>query len=153
MNGLIKKGENFKTISKGKFVKPSAFFETSNMEIIRTTTNQGYMNIKIGQRLNIFKVSFNVKISTNYNYLFGFGLCSLSSDGDWYGDPISGIEGEKIKDGTYTFTIYAKNRDFNNFIEIQPWWGEEYITFNYLRIDFNQNYNFFDYYEYIKQIN
>jgi hypothetical protein len=145
-------GENFKIISKGKFVKPSTFFESSNMEIIRTPTTEGHMKIKIGARVNIFKVSFNVKISTNNN-LVVFGLCSISSSGDWFGERISGSLGERIYDGTYTFSIFANNRDFNNYIEIQKWWGIQYITFNYLRIDFKQNYNFFDYNEYIKQIN
>ena len=145
-------GENFKIISKGKFVKPSTFFESSNMDIIRTPTTEGHMNIKIGQRLNIVKISFNVNISENKDSV-GFGLCSISSAGDWHSETILGSIGEKIYDGTYTFTIYGKNRDFNNYIEIQKWWGNEYITFNYLRVDFNQNYNFFDYYEYIKQIN
>jgi endoglucanase len=142
-------GENFKIISKGKFVKPSIFFEPSNMEIIRTPTNEGHMNIKIGARENIFKVSFNVKITTDL-YSVGFGLCSISSSGSWHGDSISGSLGERIYDGTYTFTFYASDYDFNNYIEIQKWWGKEYITFNYLRIDFKQNYNFFDYNEYIK---
>ena len=145
-------GENFKIISKGKFVKPSTYFEPSNMDIIRTPTTEGHMNIKIGVRENIFKISFNVKINTDYKSV-GFGLCTITSSGEWYGERIDGSIGEKVYDGTYTFTIYASNRDFNNYIEIQRWWGSEHITFNYLRVDFNQNYNFFDYNEYIKQVN
>jgi hypothetical protein len=145
-------GENFKIISKGKFVKPSTFFEPSKMEIIRTPTTEGHMNIKIGPREHIYKVSFNVKINTDYREV-GFGLCSISTSGKWYGDPIQGSLGEKIYDGSFTYTIYAKNKDFNNYIEIQRWWGIQHTTFNYLRVDFKQNYNFFDYDEYIKQVN
>ncbi len=145
-------GENFKIISKGKFVKPSKFFEPSNIDIIRTPIPEGHMHIKIGPRENILKVSFNVKLTTNIHSV-GFGLCSINSSGDWYGAPIAGSLGEKIYDGTYTYTIDASNRDFNNYIEIQKWWGIQYITFNYLRVDFKQNYNFFDYSEYIKQVN
>ena len=145
-------GENFKIISKGKFVKPSKFFEPSKMEIIRTPTTEGHMNIKIGPRKYIYKVSFNVKINTD-NREVGFGLCSISTSGKWYGDPIQGSLGEKIYDGSYTYTIYANNKDFNNYIEIQRWWGIQHTTFNHLRVDFKQNYNFFDYDEYIKQVN
>ena len=56
-------GENFKIISKGKFVKPSTYFEPSNVDIIRTPTTEGHMNIKIGLRENIFKSI----LSSNYD--------------------------------------------------------------------------------------
>lgn len=145
-------GENFKKISKGKFIKPSKFFKSSYMDIITTPTSEGHMHFSIGPRLNIYKVSFNVKI-TSAQYNVGFGLCTIDSSGEWHGESIGGHLGEKMYDGTYTFTIFAKNKDFNTYIEIQKWWGNPYITFNYLRVDFNQKYNFFDYNEYIKQAN
>ena len=51
-----------------------------------------------------------------------------------------------------TYTLDGTKRDYNDYIEIQKWGGEEYISFNYFSIIFEQNYIIFDYNSYKKSL-
>ena len=146
-------GVNFKKIATGNYVKISNFFSQKNYDIIRTTDANGFLSLRLGIRTKIVRVIFNVKISIPYISAVGFGLVTQTKEGVWDGQRINGSSGKRIYDGSYTYTIDTINKEFNDHIEIQQWWGHDYITFNYLKIEFNENYNFFDYDEYIKRIN
>ena len=65
---------------------------------------------------------------------------------------LSCAEGELKYDGTYTYTIDVSKLDYNDYIQIEKWWGHNYISYNFLTIEFDQSYTFFDYYSYIKKL-
>ena len=146
-------GDNFKKIANGNYVKISNFFSQKNYDIITTPDSNGYLTIRIGIKKKIIKVIFNVNINTTYISAVGFGLVTYTKDGIWDSQRIFGSSGKKNYDGTYSYTIDTINKDFNNQVEIQKWWGHNLTTFNYLKIEFNENYNFFDYNEYIRRVN
>jgi len=146
-------GENFKKIAKGKYVKMSNFISEQNYDFITTIDSNGYLTIRLGIKKNIIRVIFNAAINTTGLYNVGFGIATNDKNGKWHGDAIFGSSGKKNYDGTYSYTLDTIDKEFNDNIQIQVWWGYEYVTFNYLRIEFNENYNFFDYNEYIKRIN
>ena len=146
-------GENFKRIAKKKFVKISNFVSQKNYDIITTPDSNGYLTIRIGIKKKIIKVIFNVNISTPAISAVGFGLATESKEGKYKSYQIFGSSGKKNYDGTYSYTIDTIDKEFNNQVQVQKWWGHNLTTFNYLKLEFSENYNFFDYYEYIKNIN
>lgn len=139
----------FEEILKKKFIKPSDYFFLSNKETVSAITRDDTLIIKFGKK-RIIKIVFNayIKISSRGNV--GFGITTYDSAGDWSGFGISGMEGDKQYDGSYTFTIDARNKDYNNQVEIQKWWGQNDIIFKYLTIEFEEKYIFFNYQDYIK---
>ena len=145
-------GANFKKIASGNYVKISNFFSQKNYEIIRTPDSNGYLTIRIGIKKKIIRVIFNVNIDIPSLSGVGFGIATVTKEGVWYGERVYGSLGKRNYDGSYTYTIDTINIEFNDHVELQKWWGNEHITFNYLRIEFSENYNFFDYDEYIKTI-
>ena len=146
-------GENFKRIAKKKFVKISNFVSQKNYDIITTPDSNGYLTIRIGIKKKIIKVIFNVNISTPAISAVGFGLATESKEGKYKSYQIFGSSGKKNYDGTYSYIIDTIDKEFNNQVQVQKWWGHNLTTFNYLKLEFSENYNFFDYYEYIKNIN
>ena len=46
---------------------------------------------------------------------------------------------------SYTFTIDVSERDCNNYIQLQKWWGNDYITINYLTIELEESVISIDY--------
>ena len=146
-------GENFKKIAKKKFVKISNFVSQKNYDIITTPDSNGYLTIRIGIKKKIIKVIFNVNISTPAISAVGFGLATETKEGKYKSYQIFGSSGKKNYDGTYSYTIDTIDKEFNNQVQVQKWWGHNLTTFNYLKIEFNENYNFFDYNEYIRRVN
>ena len=144
-----KVGENFKLISKNKFVKPSDYFIISNKETVSTRTRDDTLIIKFGKK-TVMTVIFNAYIKIDDRGTVGFGISSSDESGGWIGQGISGLEGEKKYDGSYTYTIDVREQGYTNSIEIQKWWGNENIILNYLTLEFEEKYTFFDYNSYIK---
>ena len=136
-----------------KFVKISNFVSQKNYDIITTPDSNGYLTIRIGIKKKIIKVIFNVNISTPAISAVGFGLATESKEGKYKSYQIFGSSGKKNYDGTYSYTIDTIDKEFNNQVQVQKWWGHNLTTFNYLKLEFSENYNFFDYDEYIKNIN
>ena len=145
-------GDNFKKIAKKKFVKISDFCSPQNYDIITTPDSNGYLTMRIGFKTQIIKVIFNVNIATTTLSEVGFGLASETKDGKYVAEPIPGSTGKKNYDGSYSYTIDTINKEFNNQVQIQKYWGHNLTSFNYLKIIFKKNYNFFDYEEYIRRI-
>ena len=140
-------GENFKKISRGRFVKPTDYYILSNVESIYITNSDGYLEIKIGTQ-KVLKIIFNCYILIDERYNVGFGIASNDKSGNWIGTRISGSIGKRQYDGSYTFTFDASNKDFNDFVQIQKWWGNDNIVFNYLSIEYDKSHIILDYNSY-----
>ena len=140
-------GDNFKKIGKGKYIKPLEYLYPSNSLTVRQPNPDGIFAISI-KRLKITKIIFNAKITTNNLWNFGFGISSSDKYGAWAGESVNGFVGVKEYDGTYTYVIDVRDKDYNNDIQIQKWWGNEYITINYLTVEFEGHHYAFDYKEY-----
>ena len=142
---------NFKKIARGKYAKPTEYFIRTNSISVTEPDPDDFFSISIGQ-LKVVKVIFNAKISTSELWRCGFGMASLDSKGGWVGETIGGEAGNKGYDGSYTYTFDVSNKDFNDYIQIQKWWGQEFITMNYLTVIFKETQIFLDYKEYKKNL-
>ena len=140
-------GNNFKKIGKGKYIKPLDYLYLTNSLTVRQPDVDGLFTIGI-KRLKIIKIIFNAKITANNLWEFGFGISSSDKYGAWVGESVNGYVGVKEYDGTYTYVIDVRDKDYNNDIQIQKWWGNEFITINYLTVEFEENHYAFDYKEY-----
>jgi hypothetical protein len=138
---------NFKKISRGKFVKPTDFSYISNTDTVTTINSYGHIRIEIGSR-KTKKAIFNVKLTTKNLYEVGFGITGFDTRGDWIGIRVGGEEGKKQFDGSYTFNIDISYNGFNNYIEVQKWWGQENIIFNRFSVEYGESYTFFDFISY-----
>ena len=139
--------DNFKKISKGKFVNPRDYYFISNKDTVSGLSPEGAIRMQIGEK-KAMKVIFNAEVSKNYLFSSGFGIASSDKNGGWVGESVSANTGKKQYDGSYTYTINVSDKDYNDYIEIEEWWGHDYISLNYLTVEFDKNYTFFDYKEY-----
>jgi len=141
-------GENFKKISKGEYTKPIDYFISTNQETVTTPNNEGHMNIKIGTK-KVKRIIVNANIRKGINlWDAGLGFCTLNKSGEFTYLQRDFRDGERKYDGSYTFTLDGDSQDYNVYIEIQKFWGQEHITFNYFTLEFMENDTFFDYKEY-----
>ena len=141
--------DNFKKISKGKFVKPKDYFFVSDKDSVYTLEPDGTIYMQFGAK-KLKKIIFNAFISTNLLYNTGFGISSNNKNGAWVGEAVAGNSGKRQYDGSHTFTIDVNTQDYNDYIKIEKWWGNEFITINYLTLQFDRTYNFFNFKEYKK---
>ena len=137
-------GENFKKIARGKYIKTTDYFIISNIDTVYTPNSEGYMEIIFGLKKAV-KVILNVNILIKYISAVGFGIVSQDKNGNWIGDILYGEEGKKQYDGSYTYTVDISNRNYYDYVQIQKWWGNENIIFNYFSLEFNMSHKFFDY--------
>ena len=108
------------------------------------------MLIKVESK-KVNKFLFNVQINLSNLWDCGFGILSYDFNKKYFYKTISGTEGKKQYDNTYTFTIYAtSNETYTNYIQVQVWWGNANVTINYMRIFYKESYNIFDFLEYKK---
>ena len=141
-------GENFKKISKGEYTKPIDYFISTNQETVTTPNNEGHMNIKIGTK-KVKRIIFNANLREGINlWDAGFGVCTLNIKSQFTYVKVDFQVGQRKYDGSYTFTVDGDSQDYNVYIEIQKFWGQEHITFNYFTLEFMENDTFFDYKEY-----
>ena len=141
--------ENIKLISNKKFVNPIDYLILSNKETVSSKTKTGTLIINFGKK-TVITVIFNAYIKIDDRSSVGFGISSYDISGRWAGQGISGWEGEKKYDGSFTYTIDVRDQFYTNSIEIQKWWGNDNIILNYLTLEFEEKYIFFDYNSYIK---
>ena len=141
--------DNFKKISKGKFINPQDYYIVSNLDNSTNINADGHLQIQIGNK-KVKTIYFNCRITTSNLNNVGFGVASIDKKGGWIGEAIEGNKGKRQYDGSYTFTIDSYNKDLNVYIQIQKWWGHEFIELNYLSIEFENTHTFFNYKEYQK---
>ncbi|MBR3672863.1 MAG: glycoside hydrolase family 5 protein [Clostridia bacterium] len=128
--------DNFVNIAKGDYVKPTDYFVNSNSETSSNLDSDGNIQINIGSK-KVNKVIFSAKISSSVQvWDVGFGVASADSTHTWFGDPVGGAEGVKQSDGTYLFTIDVSKKDFNDYVQVQEWWGNEDIELVYATVEF-----------------
>jgi hypothetical protein len=134
-------------ISKGEYVKPTEYYFFSNQETVYNIDPYGNLVINIGEK-KATRAEFNVLVS-GINYVsVGFGIASLNKNGNWIGEAISGDKGIKQDDDSYSFFIDIKEKDYNEHIQIEKWWGNSYTTFKYFTLIYDKEYILFNYYEY-----
>ena len=136
--------DNFINISKKNYVNPADYFVKCNNETSSNVSSEGYIKINFENK-KVNKVIFNAKIDDTQISEIGFGIGSKNSSGTWFGDPVSGEEGVKQSDGTYTYTIDVSGKDFNDYIQVQGWWGNENILINYVTVEYDEFENTIDY--------
>ena len=142
---------NFKKLARGKYVKPSDFSYISNMDTVTTINSYGSMLIQIGSR-KTKQAIFNVKLTTKYPSNVVFGICGFNKNGDWIGFEVKGEEGKKQYDGNYIYSIDISYKGFNNYVEVQIWWGNEFIIFNSFSVEYEESYTFFDFSSYKNEV-
>ena len=139
--------DNFKLISKGKYINPFDFYLYNNIENISDADPDGNLNINLGNK-KITKIIFNAKITKNSFSEIGIGIKSVDKNGIIFEEEIDTKIGQKLYDGSYIFNIDAKGKDYNEYIQVQRWYGLEYIKLNYFALEFEENFISFDYYAY-----
>ena len=144
-------GINFKNIYRKNTIKPTDYYFISKKETVKYNTPVQSIIIRTGSK-KVINAIYNVKILSTYSYEVGFGVASVDKNGKWFGIKILGQNGNKEYDGTYTYNIDLSNEDINNYVEIQKWWGNDYIIFNNFSIEYNQTYKFFDYEAYKSEL-
>ena len=137
-------GENFRNIYRGNFVNPTYYYLTTNLETVKNAAFSWNLYIKIDTK-EVIRIIFNVNILTNLLWSVGFGVVSTDKKGLEIKIQISGTEGKKEYDGSYTFTIDVTNIEICNSVEVQKWWGYDDAIINFLTVEFNQNYTFFNF--------
>ena len=145
--------DNFINISKGKFVKPTDYYYVTNIQNIYEIDSLGCLSINFGTK-KVKKVYFNVKIS-NISYSDTcFEIFSFNKNKEVIGQLVEGNLGNLQRyDHTYNYIIDVSDKDYNEIIQVSKKCNEvnnfeNNISFNYLRIEFEQSYTFFDYKKY-----
>ena len=128
---------NFKKISKGKYVKITDYFIYSYSQTISSVDSNGNILINLGNK-KVLKVKFNVFIHTSVYSNIKFGITGNDKYGFWIVNEYTLGEAKKEYDGSYTFTIDLKDKDYYDFIQTEVWDGKEFITFNYFTAEFNE---------------
>ena len=140
-------GDNFIKISEGNYAKLTDFSIFCNEETESTLTENGYIKMKFDKK-KVKKITFNAKIKYSIIYV-SFGIVSNDKYGNYFSELIEGGIGKRKYDGTYIYTIEpSKKNYFNDYIELQIWYGKEYITLNYMNIEFYDKFICFDYNKY-----
>ena len=136
--------DNLLDIKKGKYVKPTQYYIISPFKTVFEPNPDDNFNINIG-RIKVIKVIFNAFIIGAHPSTVGFGIATDDKNGKWTGISISGDLGKKDKENTYTYTVDVSKNDCNTYIQVQKWWGKEFITINYLTIEFEESVISIDY--------
>ena len=134
-------GNNFKQISKGKYIRPLEYYGKTNS--LTTYVDANYeMYIKFTNKKPL-KAIFNIKYDESVFNDISFGTYDKNG-GENYID----LGKSKIKkeyDGSYTFTLDISKEDCNHYIVLERIRSFSLITFKYLTIEFEETFTFFDY--------
>ena len=58
---------------------------------------------------------------------------------------MGGGDGKKQDDGTYLFTIDVSDKDFNDYVQVQRWWGNDNIEIISASVEFEGSAKTIDY--------
>jgi len=140
-----KMGDFFINISKGKNIKLSQFYYKTNNETETYTFYNG-LSIEFGTKKPL-KIILKAKILCRINIDCFIGIVTLDKEGNWY-DFVVENNGKKQYDGTRIFTIDVSQKDCHTSIEIFQIQGYDEITFNYMTVEFEETFLYFDYKSY-----
>ena len=134
-------GDNFKQISKGKYIRPLEYYGKTNS--LTTYVDSNFeMYLKISNKKPL-KAIFNIKYKESAFYAISFGTYDKNG-----GINIIDLKKSKKKkeyDGSYTFTLDLREEDCNQYIVLEKEEAFSLITFKYLTIDFEETFTFFNY--------
>ena len=136
--------DNFKKISKGKYVKPKDYYTITNVETVTNAESDGSYNIILGIK-KALKIILNVNIDKIYNSEVSFDIVTADKNGNWYLDSITEKIGKKQYDGSFMYIYDISNKDYNEYIRIYKRSGKDYVTLNYLSVEFNESFIYFNY--------
>ena len=122
--------DNFKKISKGKYIKPKDYYTITNVETVTNAQSDGSYNIILGIK-KALKIILNVNIDKIYNSEVSFDIVTADKNGNWYLDSITGKIGKKQYDGSFMYIYDISNKDYNEYIRIYKRDGKDYVTYIY----------------------
>ena len=149
-------GENFFKISKGNNIKTTNYYYRTNIETEYLNIYKN-IHIDIGDR-KVKTIILNIKImETDLSESeISVSIYIYKKDRDWI-EIECNKGGKRQYDGSLTYTIDTTNMECYYYVEELSWWGNEYVTLNYLTVIYEEKYNFLDYRSYksdvLKEIN
>ena len=136
-------------ISKGKIVKSADFYIYSNFETITDIEQYENVFIDFGAKKPI-KLILNMYYSGKIYYDYYFTIyCEDIGGWDNYID-FDERNGKKYYDGTITYTIDISDENCYNYFYINYYYGD--IYFNYIKIEYQENFTSFYYDDYKAKI-
>ena len=112
----------------------------TNIISVDNFSNNGYISIKIGKRKPT-KIIFNIKIINSNNSKSKYDIFSYNSEGEDIIFSTNEKHGKRQYDGTYIFTVDVKDKDLNEYIEVdRANENKNSIYFNYLTVEFQENF-------------
>ena len=130
---------NFKKISKGKYIKPKDYFIYTNSITTTTLDSEDNMNINIGNK-KIIKIIFNIKINEILPKDIIIHINTCDKNGYIISYIVGKNYGKKQYDGSYTFTLEVKDKDLNEVIQVDKLNNDIDITINYLTVIFEEQF-------------
>ena len=136
-------------ISKGKIIKSADFYIYSNFETITDIEQYENIFIDLGAKKPI-KLILNMYYSGIIYYDYYFTIyCEDKGGFDNYLD-FDERNGKKYYDGTITYTIDIRDENCYNYFYINYYYGD--IYFNYIKIEYQENFTSFYYDDYKAKI-
>ena len=130
---------NFKKISKGKYIKPKDYFIYTNSITTTTLDSEDNMNINIGNK-KIIKIIFNIKINEILTKDIIIHINTCDKNGYIISYIVGQNYGKKQYDGSYTFTLEVKDKDLNEVVQVDKLYNDIDITINYLTVIFEEQF-------------
>ena len=91
------------------------------------------------------KVFFNVQITIRNTSEVGFLIVGIAENEKQIKIEVRGDKGKKKYDGSYYYNIDISHYNFNDYIELQKYVGNDYIIFKSFSIEYEKSYTSFDY--------
>ena len=137
--------DNLLKISRGKSIKSSEYYSTTNLENVIPYYNLGFVNF--GKK-KISKISINAKLYGDLGKDLSFGITSINKDEYWYYIYIQKKDGKKQYDGTTIFTVDVSNEDINEYLYVSIFFGDKYIIINNITVEYFEEFPYFNYKSY-----
>ena len=148
MNGMTINYKKFYFNFQGKKnnVKPSIFYiETNKETTVETYWGDYYISLNNRSPLKIIlNASYKGILFEDYD----FSVSSIDKDNNIFDIQLGKENAQKQYDGTTLFNIDVSRFDCYNYIEVNIFFGEEYITLNNLTVEFEENFISLDYKSY-----
>jgi lipopolysaccharide export LptBFGC system permease protein LptF len=139
--------ENFLIISKKKYVSPMDYYIQTKFETLSVVNYEGILYISIGKR-KVKTIILNIRLTKTLSREVEFIIYTKDKDRKMFSIDFGKENIKKNYDGTSTFTIDVTQIDCNEFIETTVNKGHQYIKFNNLTLEFEENFLTIDYKSY-----